>query len=64
MTNIDLTNIVNIIVNMKRFLSRLTQKDKKNDTLIISKADGVFNKYQKTFKDLARYDRGEKILSN
>lgn len=31
-------------------------------SLVRDTAQNALNKYQKTFKDLARYDRGEKVL--
>ena len=54
---------------MKEFVSKIlkkTDKAKSNtgrSKSIEQEANEVFEKYEKTFKDLARYDRGEKITA-
>lgn len=46
---------------MKNYILKLFSK--KNDTTVITNKnlDKIFNRYEKTFKDLALYDKGEKI---
>ncbi len=39
--------------------------DKSPSVISVEKeSNRIFTKYEKTFRDLARHDRGEKILSN
>lgn len=53
---------------MKKLLnlfSKKTQKINKGREIDIKhEAQRAFEQYQKTYKDLARYDRGEKIFTN
>ena len=45
--------------------SKKIQKTNKNDEIDIKReAQRAFEQYKKTYKDLARYDRGEKIFTN
>jgi len=53
---------------MNKFIKKIFKKDSKissNRSLsaktIEQETNEVFEKYEKSFKDLARYDRGEKI---
>lgn len=47
-------------------LSLFKKKKRDNETTIDIKraAERAFKQYQKSYKDLARYDRGEKIFNN
>lgn len=51
-----------------KFISNISnkaqQKTPSTKVLVERESDRIFSKYEKTFKDLARYDRGEKILTN
>lgn len=53
---------------MKKILDIFFRKGhKKNGRDVLSverESQRAFERYQKTYKDLARYDRGEKILTN
>ena len=52
---------------MKNFIKKIFKK-KENPTSrqkdIKQTTNAVFEEYKTTFKDLARYDRGEKISTN
>ena len=50
---------------MKKLVRKILNKGTKNESkkTIEQETNEVFDKYQKSFKDLALYDRGEKILS-
>ena len=56
-----------IIEPMKKLLRKIFKK-KENPTSrqkdIKQTTNAVFEEYKTTFKDLARYDRGEKISTN
>ena len=47
---------------MKKLLQKILKKGETKD--IKQTTNKVFEEYKKSFKDLARYDRGEKITSN
>lgn len=54
---------------MKEFVSKIlkkknkTQEKARGSKSIEQETNEIFDKYEKTFKDLARYDRGEKITA-
>lgn len=56
---------------MKKFLKYIKQRtvqnmerQTKSSSFAAQESARIFTTYEKTFKDLARYDRGEKIFSN
>ena len=56
-----------IIDSMKDYIKKIpNKKDNTNsrEKDIKRTANSVFEQYKKSFKDLARYDRGEKISTN
>lgn len=46
------------------FFKKRKTKELENGVDITSVAERAFVQYKKTYKDLARYDRGEKIFNN
>ncbi len=50
---------------MKSIMKKILNKKSENQPqkTIEQETNDVFNKYKKSFKDLALYDRGEKIQS-
>ncbi len=48
-----------------KMLFKKKQEKKENMAVSVEQvAERAFEQYKKTYKDLARYDRGEKILTN
>lgn len=51
--------------NWFNFIKNNKKVDKSTSVISVEKESNmIFKKYEKTFRDLARHDRGEKILSN
>ncbi len=47
------------------FLKKIFKKKTNNETVDVTRAaERAFEQYRKSYKDLARYDRGEKIFNN
>ena len=49
---------------LQKFTLKRRAESGVSNKMIETASGRVFREYQKTFKDLARYDRGEKIFGN